>query len=318
MSHPLRERYQGALVGVLAGDSLGAPYEKWKPEDIAADLIRRGGLVPFDYTDPWGRSGHFPAGRPTDDSELTAALAVSLIECRGSVPSHQYALFKRAVEGESFVWEGKADGFGGTTQKMLTAPTYEEAREQEDRPYVASNGSLMRSAPLALYYHRQRRPSMLEEEARTSSRVTHLHTTAVECCVVYVRMLYLILNGEELDRAWDIVVNCRSSDLEVATFLERKLEKPSATNVWMGKGGLAGSALHTLHIAIWSTLHATDFRDGIEKAIRFGGDTDTAAAVAGGLLGARFGVNGVPYEWREILKGHDRMRELADRLYENK
>ena len=72
-------RYAGALVGVGVGDSLLAPYEKGEPEAIAKDLKIRGGLVFFDYEDPWGRTGHFPAGRPTDDSELTAALAVSLL-----------------------------------------------------------------------------------------------------------------------------------------------------------------------------------------------------------------------------------------------
>jgi ADP-ribosylglycohydrolase len=83
----------------------------------------------------------------------------------------------------------------------------------------------------------------------------------------------------------------------------------------MNRDGPAGSALHTFHIAVWSLLTANNFRDGIECAVRFGGDTDTAAAVAGSLLGARFGIEGIPAEWRQVLKGHNRMTELAQGLY---
>ncbi|HEY4510951.1 MAG TPA: ADP-ribosylglycohydrolase family protein, partial [Candidatus Paceibacterota bacterium] len=80
-----RDRSVAAMLGVLAGDALGAPYETWKPDAIQADMERRGGLVPFDYMDPWKKRTRspFPMGRPTDDSDLTAALAISLVEKGG-------------------------------------------------------------------------------------------------------------------------------------------------------------------------------------------------------------------------------------------
>jgi len=315
MTLSLHDRYRGTLVGVLAGDSLGAPYEKWEPEAIALDLEKRGGLVPFSYDDPWGRSGHFPAGRPTDDSELTAALAQSLIECGHSNPSHQYQLFKRAVGGESFVWHGKADGFGRTTRKMLKAPTYEEAQQEKDPPVIASNGSLMRSAPLGLYYLHTDWQDLIEV-TRRSSRVTHIHEASVECSVLYVQILRVLLLGANPSELLPCIKEERLSVPEVAAlFAGEELPCPPETNVWLGKGGLAGSALHTLHIALWCVLHAKDFRDGIEKAVRFGGDTDTAAAVTGSLLGAQYGVEGIPVEWRDILQGVTRMQSLADQIY---
>ena len=63
----LLHRYYGALVGVLAGDALGAPYEHQKAATIREDFTRRGGLIPFDYLDPWEKVRQVKMGQPTDD-----------------------------------------------------------------------------------------------------------------------------------------------------------------------------------------------------------------------------------------------------------
>ena len=96
-----RNRYRGTLAGVLCGDALGAPYETWNCLAISEDMRERGGLVPFDYPNPWadqfpnmvGR-GIMPAGRPTDDSDHTAALAESLFACNGL---NEADLYRRQV-----------------------------------------------------------------------------------------------------------------------------------------------------------------------------------------------------------------------------
>lgn len=316
----LIDRYVGTLLGVHAGDALGAPYEKWEPEAIAADFESRGGLVPFDYPDPWKKLDTCPAGRPTDDSELTAALAESLLWHRGIDLEDQYQRFKRALYGESFLWDGPSFGFGHTTQRMLRRDSYKESQEfvlaSPDLYSIASNGSLMRSAPLALYYARSSRKA-LEEATRQSSTVTHVHATAIETCVVFVRILSSLLDGLSPDEAWFQARRMVALDEEVNDFLEeRAMTEPPATNVWMRKGGLAGSALHTLHIAIWCLRTSDDFRSGIQKAISFGGDTDTAAAVTGAFLGAHFGTESIPTEWKDVLKGRNRMYVLALKLHD--
>lgn len=77
-----------------------------------------------------------------------------------------------------------------------------------------------------------------------------------------------------------------------------------------------GTAEFSLYAAMWCFLHSTSFADGIEKAVRIGGDTDTYAAIAGGLLGAYYGYDAIPLEWRQTILGHDVMVEYADKLYE--
>lgn len=320
MELTLLERYGGALLGVHAGDSLAAPYEHQEPSVIAEDLARRGGLVPHEYPDPWKIAGVCPPGRPTDDSILTAALAHSLIEKGGNDPAHQYLCFKRAVNGTtSYLWGRETTTFGRTTRTMLLAANYARACARPDRPLGKSNGSIMRAAPLALWYHKRGR-RQLERATQESSKVTHLHQAAIDSTVIYVRMLDRLLAGDEPEAAWrqarDLLIVSDPQLLELVT--HQRVEKPTATNVWLraeNPSGLAGSAVHTLHIAVWATLYAKDFRSGITEAVLLGGDTDTQCAVAGGLLGAFHGIAAIPAEWQDVLKGRSRMLDLAYDLY---
>src|SRR4051812_30844304 len=103
----LRDRYLGSMVGVLAGDALGAPYEKKPASFVKDDLQKRGGLVAFAYESPFPSALIYPPGRPTDDSELTAALAESLVHAKGCDTDDQYRRYRAiAVEGKGMLWDG--------------------------------------------------------------------------------------------------------------------------------------------------------------------------------------------------------------------
>lgn len=312
----LLDRYCGTLAGVLAGDALGAPYETWSAEKIQADFKARGGLVPFDYDDPWGKDGRFPAGRPTDDSEMTAALGASL--CTTNAEEEDlYRRFRSCViDKKSLLCDLPAYGFGGTTRRALAAPTYWEAREQpQTRPPIPSNGSLMRAAPVALRYHGDFKA--LVETARRTSVITHTHPLAVECTVFYTIVLDRLLAGYAIREAMATAERSLMPLLTQEPLIEYlkggrglfdRPDEPNKAN--------RGGALITLQVALWATESADNFRDGIEKAVGMGGDTDTYAAVAGGLLGAIYGIrrpNGIPNEWKPALagKGYEEMMLIA-------
>ncbi|MEO6536221.1 MAG: ADP-ribosylglycohydrolase family protein [Candidatus Paceibacterota bacterium] len=310
MTH-LRNRYQGTLVGVLAGDALGAPYETWFSETVLADYAKRGGLVPFAYPDPWGVDGIFPAGRPTDDSELTAALAESLVECGCIDLEDQYRRFKStALQGKSFLWDGVVKGFGGTTRETLAAETYAESLDLKDLPLRVTNGSLMRSAPLALFFHDTDMVN-IDSSVRNSSHVTHRHETAMESCVVFVHILDALLNGGDIRYAVAHGVS-HTDDWSLAHQLQDLTVQPIIPKNFPDRG----NAVLTLQAALWALLTTSSFEEGISAVIALGGDTDTYAAVAGALLGATYGIEGIPAEWISVLRGGERMKELADLLYE--
>lgn len=304
----LNSRYRGALVGVLAGDALGAPYETWSAEKIAADFKARGGLTLFDYPDPWNKGGVFPLGRPTDDSDHTATLAQSVCTVKGvDEEDIFYRLRKVILREESILWSGKAVGVGKTTKTMLRQPSWEASKALGVNGAFPSNGSLMRSAPLGLFFGSHERVNI--ELVRRASYVTHRHEQAIECCIAYVIILASILDGTGAYRGTRVAL-----PLVTDKALQKTLLNPFETPIDPERWPYRGAALLTLHIALWSLLTSGSFAEGIEKCIALGGDTDTYAAVAGGLLGAKFGIGDIPRKWREKLLGVSTMERLAERL----
>jgi ADP-ribosyl-[dinitrogen reductase] hydrolase len=300
------DRYRGALVGVLAGDAFLAPYETWSSHAVKMDLDKRGGLVPFDYTDPWNRNGVFPMGRPTDDSDHTAALAESLIVNRDINEEDLFNRLRNVTFGYvSPLWEGKAVGAGKTTRDALRPLTYQESQARSTEGAFPSNGSLMRSAPLALYFGTFE--NFDNSVVTRMSRVTHVHKLAIDCCLAYVATLVNLLEGHDAQYSIKSHLGYSLAD----GICVNAAEIPRDPEQWPG----SGAADLTLHIALWALINAADFRDGLTKVALIGGDTDTYGAVAGGLLGAKFGLEGIPSEWRQVLKGQGKMIEYADALY---
>jgi len=316
-----RDRYRGALVGVLAGDALGAPYETRHSDRIKTDFEKRGGLVPFDYESPWADefpklAGQIiPAGKPTDDSDHTAALAESLIACKGLNQEDLYNRLRHVVyDHVSPLWDGRAFGAGRTTKKVLAPTTWAESQALDMSDAYPSNGSLMRAAPLGLLYGDIF--SVDRREVRKMSVVTHRHYSAGTCCAGYVAVLAALLSGLTVRHAFTAgalhVLFEEHTREEFLLFSLDDIREPQDPEKWPGRG----AAVLTLNAALWALATSDDFREGITKVVGLGGDTDTYGAVAGGLLGARFGLCGIPSEWQNALIGKDKMIELADALYD--
>ena len=305
----LIDRYRGSLVGVLCGDALGAPYETWTEERIRADIDVRGGLVLFDYDDPWGKDGRFPKGRPTDDSELTTALAENLIA--GGDLEFLYQRFRSCVvDRVSTLCELPAYGFGGTTRRALKYPTLAESvAARTERPHIPSNGALMRTAPVALRYRNNQ--NAVFESAMQNASVTHRHQEAMRAAVVYSLVHERILAGETYENAVSQVADVPLfRRLELLALLCAPAEKPPAPEKF---GGGAAYTLQVMHYAVGTS---SSFEEGITKAVTQGSDTDTYAAVAGGLLGALYGIDAIPERWKNNLLGRAKMERLADSLYD--
>lgn len=304
------DRYRGAMVGLLAGDAIGAPYETWNAEDIAVDFAKRGGLTMFDYVNPWasqkGATKLFPKGRPTDDADQGAAFGQSLVALRRVDQEDIFNRLRRVTfDHVSPLWSGRAYGAGKTTREMLRPSTWAESQALVYEGYP-SNGGLMRVAALALFFGSFDvfDDSMVE----AATRVTHRNELVVDCCSAYVATLCNLLEGRDSEYSIKSHIGFSLSDhvsMHYAT-------EPKDPGQWPERG----AATLTLHIAYWCLHNARNFADGIERAIRIGGDTDTYAAVAGALLGARFGYQAIPHEWRRQLLGREIMRQIADDLYE--
>lgn len=327
MRNRQKDQCLGAIIGVGVGDPLGAPYETWPPAAIAADINARGGLHLFDYPNPWATDGNgplLPAGRPTDDSEQTACVAKWLLSGTSDNTDLLYKLLRASViEQKSLLWDGKSTGAGGTTRNALSG---DEKREGLARTNpIGTNGSLMRTSPMALWYYHELTTGNASDRAlacehiRTMSRVTHHHPHAVEACVIYAATLADLLRDSANPVAYRsyerVVGRAAAKDCPLYQRVCSFVEDPDYIPYDPGAFPARGTAEFSLVVALKALQETKSFAKGIEYAIRVGGDTDTYGAIAGGLLGARYGYRSIPTAWKEGILGKQVMKDLARKIY---
>jgi ADP-ribosyl-[dinitrogen reductase] hydrolase len=300
-----RDRACGALLATAAGDALGAGYEfdPPMPADAPVDMIG-GGL------------GSFERGEWTDDTSM--AIAIAEIAATGADLRDEQAQDYLA-DRWSF-WAKTAKDIGVQTSSVLSAAkargiTARTVRAESEALHkssgrTAGNGSLMRTAPVALAYLDDE--DALIEAARTVSELTHFDPEAGDACVLWcVAIRHAILTGEiDVRRGLDRIPTDRRA-LWSSRLDEAAASQPSA---FASNNGWVVAALQAAWSAIVNTPLPVDdpasgvfrvdhLRLALETAVRGGNDTDTVAAIAGGLLGATYGASAVPARWRLMLHG---------------
>lgn len=292
-----RDRAVGALLGLAVGDAIGTTLE-FAPRDSRPPLTGMTGGGPFALA----------PGQWTDDTAMALCLAQSLLHCGGLDEADLMARFCRWWrEGENSC-TGRCFDIGNATQSALARfERTGEARAGLAFPSAAGNGSLMRLAPVALRWHRDRDGAAAAAHAQ--SLTTHGSGTAAEACAYFCHLLLDAIEGRPVAEV--IAPRDWSGDPQIRAI---------AQGTWRMKDRDAipssGYVVHTLEAALWSVARARDFRDAVLTAANLGGDADTVAAVAGQLSGALWGASAIPEEWRTRLAWHDHIAELAGRLFE--
>jgi ADP-ribosyl-[dinitrogen reductase] hydrolase len=307
-----RERVIGAVVGSAVGDALGAPFEFGPPDAFTARFRSPGGADPVEVNEMCGGGGWDP-GEATDDTQMAILVAESLLTCRGLDPVDMFTRFQRWARAEP-------KDIGLQTEAVLTngLPWDQAAAAHAagtDR--AAGNGALMRATTAAVYYARHDRDTS-RSAAEAIAALTHGDPAAGEGCAIYHDLIRAAVAGADPDSAVPAVL-AGIRDPHRALWAE--LLDPRWRPV---PGQPNGSVWPTLACALWATREATGFADAVGRAIDLGGDTDTVAAITGGLAGAVHGIHAIPDRWIEQLfvplpgfgrtYNADDLRELADRL----
>lgn len=265
------DRFRGCLLGLAIGDAVGATNEFTTNPPPIDDMVGGG---PF----------HLQPGQWTDDTSMALCLAESLIACRGFNARDQMDRYLRwYTEGENSVI-GRCFDIGNATSAALRR--YQKTGDPfagNPDPHTAGNGSLMRLAPVVLYYWPDRAQAI--HFAAESSRTTHAAPEALECCRQFAALLCHTLEG--LGKG-----------------------APPA----FGEIKPTGYVVHSLEAALYCFHTTNSFRDGCLKSANLGGDADTIAAIYGQIAGAHYGEQGIPESWRQRLAWTDRIASLADAL----
>ncbi len=295
----------GCLVGLAAGDALGGPVEGMTRREI----FERYGFL--NEMIGGGRLGLEP-GETTDDTAQTLALAESIID-RGGLDPDDIAF--RLATWYRFRPKGIGAHTTAVLERIADLKDWEQAslEVQADNPASAGNGSLMRCAPVALLDHGSM--SVLIEDSRLSSRITHPHAECQWSCALVNLVIAEMLAGAEPRRAVDnALATCAHRGDVVYQVLERtKHAALSASEDTLSPGGYV---LDTLECSIWALLHSDSFEDAVTIAVNLGGDSDTIGAVTGALAGAAYGFEAIPERWLLHINDWQHMQELASSLIE--
>jgi ADP-ribosyl-[dinitrogen reductase] hydrolase len=303
---PIRrvDRYRGALLGLAAGDALGTTLEFTTPGTVKPikDIIGGG---PF----------NLKPGQWTDDTSMALCLAESLIECRGFDPTDQMERYLKWYERGHLSSNGRCFDIGNATRAALmhfrkTGEPYAGSTS----PHSAGNGSIMRLAPVALFFAAD--PEAAIERSAASSRTTHGAVTAVDAC----RHLGALLVGAVSGVSKEELLSERFSP--VAEYWEAQPLTPEIDEIAAGSYKHRnppeiqgrGYVVKSLEAALWAFYHSTSFEDGCLLAVNLGDDADTTGAVYGQLAGAFYGEQGIPERWRSKLAHRELIESFAERL----
>jgi ADP-ribosyl-[dinitrogen reductase] hydrolase len=310
------DRAAGVLLGLACGDALGAPFEFGPPLGRGVPVAMNGG----------GDFGWEP-GEWTDDTSM--AIAIAEPAAAGADLRSEGARDQIAARWSG--WAAEAKDVGNQTRAVLDSASREARSRGEVGPAATDlvaaaderharigrsggNGSLMRTAPIALAYLHD--PGTLVLAAQEISAMTHHDPEAAEACVLWcLAIRHAVLHGTLDVRAGLQSLPAGRASGWAALLDEAEAGQPSdfEHNGWVVQAlqGAWSAVANTVphdHDASPSTAGAAHLRRALKAAVRGGRDTDTVAAIAGALIGGLYGASAIPAQWRRKLHGWPGLR----------
>lgn len=294
-------RYEGCLLGLAAGDAIGTTVEFKSPGSFTpmTDMVGGG---PF----------RLNAGEWTDDTSMALCLAESLVTCHEFNARDQMERYVRWWKEGYLSSNGRCFDIGNTVSRSLGnfVRTGEPFAGSTDA-HSAGNGSLMRLAPVPLYFASD--PATAIAMSGESSRTTHGAKTCRDACRYFGGLIVGAIRGagkEELlreryaplDGMWDTTPLCPEIDAVARGSFKQK-NPPEIVG--------SGYVVKSLEAALWAFYRSSDFKEGCLLAVNLGGDADTTGAVYGQIAGAYYGVSDIPESWRKRLAHIDLITRLA-------
>ena len=301
------------LVGQAIGDALGMPFEHFS-DGVHKDLAA------WDGSFRPGTYHKLPAGHWTDDTEMAECLATSLVTRKGF---HGADIAKRYL-----AWsQATPHGMGGTTKAAMAllarGVPWTGSGIEFDSPYKVGSGPPMRAAPIGAYNFA---PKMIFDICRQDAYITHASPEAVAASYAVAIAVRLALNAPKphmlLDEVTHQILDAEREYSLVPTLVRQDLQRACieantgtpAIQIAPYPFSRRGNACSIVTTALYCAATCENFRDGVLAAVKLGGDTDTRGAITGAILGARFGLEGIPAEYKHGLLKFEQLQQLDQQL----
>jgi ADP-ribosylglycohydrolase len=300
------DRLTAAIVGVVVGDALGVPVEftgrEMRDRDPVTGMRGQG---------TWRQL----PGTWSDDSSMTLVNADVLAD-RGWDVEGMMAGYGDWLDRSWWTARGSVFDVGNTTrQAIMYHRIHGDWRECGlDEESANGNGSLMRCMPISCWLFGRAAEEMVRLAGEASS-LTHAHIRSRLCCGWHALWCDAMLGGADV----------RTAVLAAGARLRRHVPEPergplarlldgSVLDLPREQVPSDGYVVSTLEAAAWCLSRHRSYRDAVLAAVNLGGDTDTTAAVVGGMAGLREGLSGIPQEWLGAIARRDDVLSLAARF----
>ena len=298
---------KGAIFGLAVADALGVPVEFESREKLRENPVDK--MLGFGSHD-------VPKGTWSDDTSMTLCTLHSIAK-KGKIDLEDNILeFSKWAEDGYMTPHGEMFDIGRTTLTSLRnywncKNVYNCGGKSE---YDNGNGSLMRIIPVSLFnYLKNLSQKESIQNIHEVSALTHAHERSLIACGIYDFIVQELIKGSEKS---SVKIALKKAEKYYADYQEikhyKKLfdEKFKYTDINLIKS--SGYVVDTLEAAIWCLLNTDCYKDCVLKAVNLGEDTDTVAAVAGGLAGILYGYDNIPKEWTDTLVKNDMISKLCD------
>ena len=310
---------KSVMIGHAIGDALGVPVEFDSREEIAKNPV----------TDMRGYGTYpMPAGAWSDDTSMSLAALDAMSKTDWST-FDVLVNFSKWLTGAQYTPTDETYDVGKTCMKSVLR--FIDKCYCQDEGFVRpddfdpceiglkgerdnGNGSLMRIHPFVLYaYFNNLDYWMWMACVRTGSSLTHAHDRSLMGCYIYGYCLTELLRNPSMQALKD-AIDFAGKDLDYLPEFEHysRIFDPDFASLTECEIKSSGYVVDTLEAALWCVLTTDNYKDCVLKAVNLGGDTDSIAAVAGGLAGALYGLKGIPKEWMSTLIQREYIEKICE------
>lgn len=312
----MKNRVLDGVMGLAVADAVGVPVEFKSRETLAEN--------PVTSMHGYGMF-HQPAGTWSDDTSMTLCLVDSL--SNGLDYQDMIERFSQWMMEGKYTPFGRAFGIGsGTNEAVMrfkqgVSPLECGGTTEQDN----GNGSLMRTLPVLYFLQSTYGVDFLEDEnpfevIHNISALTHGHKRSHVACGIYIAIGSMLLQENDIDssvkQGISKAVHFYKGQADYADELRyyNRLQDDNFVETSVDEIRSSGYVVDTLEAAIWCLLTTETYEDCVLKAVNLGIDTDTVAAVAGGLAGIYYGYESIPTEWLETLVEKEYIEDLCEQF----
>ena len=309
--------WKNGIMGVVVGDALGCPVQFETREKVATHpVVGMRGYGTF----------NLPEGSWTDDSSLTLALLDSIRRKKTIDLDDIMENFMKWLYDGEFTPYGQSYDIGRGT--MAAIYEYKKHRKAKkcggDDEGNNGNGSLMRILPVCIFCSEKKSSGEFSDQdviktVHAVGGLTHAHIRANIACGLYFFMVHHILTGSgslpELLQAGltegFAFYESYLADKENLHYYDRLRDLEVFSRTPEEKIKSSGYVVDSLEAAVWSLITTDCFDRALLKAVNLGKDTDSVAAIAGGLGGLYYGYSAIPEDWLAVIKRRDWIEEMC-------